>query len=236
MKTIAIVALSGGMDSCVTAASAHREHELALLHICYGQRTETRELTAFNDIADHYHVPPTRRRVIPAPHFGLIGGSSLTDPRIKAGDTGYGKGDIPATYVPFRNAFILSIAVAWAEIEGIEKIFIGVTEPDSPGYPDCRPSFIAAFNRVIETGTRPETVISIETPLISMNKAAIVRKGMQLNAPLHLTWSCYFQSGRAACGRCDSCRQRLKGFKEAGLKDPLRYKIEEVCNSDSGLT
>jgi len=231
-KDLAVVLVSGGMDSCVTAAIANETYALAFLHVNYGQRTEARELRAFHAIADHYRS--TMRLSVSLEHLKIIGGSALTDenipvPEVPAstpsppGGEGRGEGEIPPTYVPFRNAHLLSIATSWAEVIGATRIFIGAVEEDSSGYPDCREVFYDAFNRVIETGTKPETLIRIVTPLIHLKKSAIVRRGVELGAPLHLTWSCYQNSDRA-CGRCESCALRLKGFREAGVKDPIPYE------------
>src|SRR5512134_1779852 len=237
-KELAVVLVSGGMDSCVTVAIANETYRLALLHVNYGQRTEDRELRAFNEIAGHYKAE--KRLVVSIEHLKVIGGSALTDTNIpvpelrnsntlvpELGSTHSAirnpQSEIPVTYVPFRNAHLLSIAVSWAEVIGATKIFIGAVEEDSSGYPDCRETFYQAFNKVIEMGTKPETRIEIVTPLIHMKKAEIVKRGMELKAPLHLTWSCY-QSSDKACGRCESCALRLKGFREAGIPDPLPYE------------
>ena len=228
-KELAIVLVSGGMDSCVTAAIAHRQYRLALLHVNYGQRTEARELRAFNDTADFYKAE--NRLIVSIEHLKVIGGSALTDENIPVPETGSQsalrnlQSTIPITYVPFRNAHLLSIAVSWAEVIGATKIFIGAVEEDSSGYPDCREVFYDAFNKVIEMGTKPETRITIGTPLIHMKKAEIVKKGVELGAPLNLTWSCY-QNSDKSCGRCESCVLRLKGFQEAGVKDPIPYESQ----------
>jgi 7-cyano-7-deazaguanine synthase len=230
MKTdLAIVLVSGGMDSCVCAAIADREYQIAFLHVNYGQRTELRELRAFNEIADHYKV--IKRLSVSLEHLKVIGGSALTDSSIPVPEADFlsmqastfKTSVIPITYVPFRNAHLLSIATSWAEVIEARKIFIGAVEEDSSGYPDCRESFYQAFNKVIEVGTKPETRVEIITPLIHLNKSEIVRKGTQLGAPLKLTWSCY-QNNEKACGRCESCVLRLKGFIEAGIKDPILYE------------
>lgn len=225
---LAIVLVSGGMDSCVTAAIAHKTYRLAFLHVNYGQRTEARELRAFNDIADFYKAE--KRLTVSIEHLKMIGGSSLTDSSIPVPESGSSnsafhipQSAIPSTYVPFRNAHLLSIATSWAEVINANKIFIGAVEEDSSGYPDCREVFYRAFNKVIEVGTRPETRIEIVTPLIHMKKSAIVRESAKMNAPLHLTWSCY-QNSDKACGRCESCELRLKGFSEAGVTDPISYE------------
>lgn len=222
--TQAVVLVSGGMDSCVTAALAHAAgHALRFLHLNYGQRTERRELRAFHDLADFYGVPPEGRLVVSIEHLAKIGGSSLTDPNIPVREADLDAPDIPTSYVPFRNAHILSIAVSWAEVRGAERIYIGAVYEDSSGYPDCRPEYYAAFNEVIRLGTAAGN-IRIETPIIYLTKEQIVQKGMELGAPLHLTWSCY-QREDLACGVCDSCALRLRGFRRAGLEDPIPYAV-----------
>lgn len=220
-KKIAVVAVSGGLDSCVTAAIAKENYRLALTHINYGQRTETRELKAFNDIAEHYNVE--KKLVIDYGHLSRIGGSSLTDDSIEVPKADLMNEEVPSSYVPFRNANILSACTSWAEVLDAEVIFMGAVFEDSSGYPDCRPDFFEAFNKVIKLGTRPETKIKIETPIIHLNKSEIIAKGIELNAPLHLTWSCY-QNEDEACGECDSCALRLRGFQTAGIGDPIPYK------------
>ncbi|MBI1987620.1 MAG: 7-cyano-7-deazaguanine synthase QueC [Nitrospinae bacterium] len=217
----AVVLVSGGLDSCVTAAIADLDYRLAFLHLNYGQRTEERELRAFHEIADYYRVE--KRLVASVAYLKEIGGSSLTDEAIPVSLADLDNPNIPTSYIPFRNAHLLSVAVSWGEVLGACKIFIGVVEEDSSGYPDCREEFYRAFNRVIALGTRPETRIEILTPLIRMTKAEIVRKGAELQAPLGLTWSCY-QGNERACGRCDSCALRLRGFARAGLPDPILYE------------
>jgi 7-cyano-7-deazaguanine synthase len=209
------------MDSCVTAAIARDENaRLAFLHVSYGQRTEARERRAFNDIAHHYAVE--ERLEVSIEHLTRIGGSSLTDEKIAVSDADLASKEIPTSYVPFRNANMLSIAVSWAEVIGATAIYFGAVAEDSSGYPDCRPEFYEAFQKVIDTGTKPETRIEIRTPIIQMTKAEIVRKGVELNAPLHLTWSCY-RNADLACGTCDSCALRLRGFEQAGVEDPIGY-------------
>lgn len=208
------------MDSCVTTALAAGECELAMLHISYGQRTERRELKAFNEIADFYRA--ARRMTVSLAHLAQIGGSSLTDPRIEVSPANLESKEIPTSYVPFRNAHLLSIATSWAEVIGAGRIYIGAVAEDSSGYPDCRPEYYEAFNRVIDVGTKPTTKIEIVTPVIHLRKSEIVRSGVELGAPLHLSWSCY-QNEDLACGQCDSCALRLRGFREAGLTDPLPY-------------
>lgn len=217
----AIVLVSGGMDSCVTAAIAGNESdELALLHISYGQRTEHRERQAFNDIADHYGVE--KRLNVSIEYLAKIGGSSLTDANIAVADADLASTEIPTSYVPFRNANMLAIATSWAEVIGAASIYIGAVFEDSSGYPDCRPEFYAAFQQTINTGTKPDTHIEIRTPIIEITKAEIVKKGIELNAPLHLTWSCY-RAEEFACGTCDSCALRLRGFEMADATDPIKY-------------
>jgi 7-cyano-7-deazaguanine synthase len=222
MNSKAVVLVSGGMDSLVTAAIASREHELCFLHLNYGQRTEKRELKAFNDIADYYKI--TQRLAINAEYLSHIGGSSLTDKNIDISNADLDYNGIPSSYVPFRNANILSIAISWAEVIGANKIFIGAVEEDSTGYPDCREVFYKAFNRVIELGTKPDTKILVETPIIHLKKHEIIKKGMELNAPFELSWSCY-QNEEKACGVCDSCALRLRGFQLAGFDDPIDYEL-----------
>lgn len=224
-KPKGIVLLSGGMDSCVTAAMANQTHRLAVLHASYGQRTESRERRAFEEIADFYGV--TERLVARFDVFRQIGGSALTDQKIAVPATGEAlaaQAEIPITYVPFRNAHFLSAAVSWAEVIGATAIFIGAVAEDSSGYPDCRPSYYRAFEQVIKEGTRPETDIRIVTSVIGMRKSEIVRRGIELGAPLDRTWSCY-QFDDEACGTCDSCRLRLRAFAEAGSQDPIAYRV-----------
>jgi 7-cyano-7-deazaguanine synthase len=209
------------MDSCVTAEIARGENdELAFLHVSYGQRTEVRERKAFNDIGDFYGVE--QRLDISIEHLAMIGGSSLTDKTIDVTEANVESKEIPTSYVPFRNANMLSIAVSWAEVIGATAIYIGAVAEDSSGYPDCRPEFYDAFQKAIDAGTKPETHIEIRTPIICLSKAEIVKKGIELNAPLHLSWSCY-RSEDLACGTCDSCALRLRGFDQAGAKDPIAY-------------
>ena len=209
------------MDSCVAAAIANEEcDELYFLHANYGHRTEKRERKAFYDIAKYYGA---KTMEVDLDYLKNIGGSALTDSNIDVPEADLGRKEIPVTYVPFRNANLLSIATSWAEVIGAERIYIGAVFEDSSGYPDCRPEFYEAFNKVIEIGTKPETKIEVVTPIIHMRKSEIVRKGVELKAPLHLTWSCYVSNGPKACGKCDSCVLRLKGFREAGIEDPIEY-------------
>jgi 7-cyano-7-deazaguanine synthase len=225
----AVVLLSGGMDSCVSTAIARHERgaeNIALLHAGYGQRTERRERRAFEEIADFYGV--RERLVVELDHFRAIGGSALTDEKIavpenELGPPGPAGSAIPVTYVPFRNAHFLSVAVSWAEVVGAAAIYIGAVAEDSSGYPDCRPEYYQVFQELIRVGTRPETQVAIVTPVIRMKKSEIIRRGFELGAPLHLTWSCY-QEEETACGVCDSCLLRLRAFAEAGATDPIPYR------------
>ena len=225
----AVVLLSGGMDSCVCTAIACEKHgaqNVALLHAGYGQRTQARERKSFDDIAGFYGVH--QRLIVQLDHFRPIGGSALTDKTIAVPENDstasapHGSA-IPVTYVPFRNAHFLSVAVSWAEVIGAGAVYIGAVAEDSSGYPDCREEYYKVFQELVRVGTRPETHISIATPVIRMKKSEIIRRGSQLGAPLHLTWSCY-QDEEKACGACDSCRLRLRAFAEAGLTDPIPYR------------
>ncbi|MGH9585844.1 MAG: 7-cyano-7-deazaguanine synthase QueC [Acidobacteriaceae bacterium] len=218
----AVVSLSGGMDSAVCAAIAARDFEAYALHFSYGQRTEQRELESARAIAEQLGFQDFLHLKIDL--FRQIGGSALTDSSIavpKASDSDPIGESIPITYVPFRNAHFLAAAVSWAEVLGAQTIFIGAVEPDSSGYPDCRPAYYEAFQQLIRTGTR-EGSIKIETPLIHLRKKEIVALGLELNAPFHLTWSCY-SSAEAACGECESCMLRLRAFRDAGISDPIPY-------------
>jgi len=225
----AVVLLSGGMDSCVCAAMAVQKHgaeHVALLHAGYGQRTQTRERQAFESIADFYGVH--QRLVVQLDHFRVIGGSALTDASIAVPERQHISSnpraiEIPVTYVPFRNAHFLSVAVSWAEVLGAHSVYIGAVAEDSSGYPDCRPEYYRVFQDLIRVGTRPETRIEIATPVIALKKSEIIRKGIELGAPLHLTWSCY-QSEDSPCGVCDSCLLRMRAFAEAGASDPISQR------------
>ena len=212
------------MDSCVTAAIANESHELALLHASYGQRTERRERRAFDEIADFYGAD--ERLMIRLDSLAKIGGSALTDTGITVPESGESlthASGVPVTYVPFRNAHFLSAAVSWAEVIGANAIFVGAVAEDSSGYPDCRAEYYEVFQELVRVGTRPETEINIETPVIRLKKNEIIRRGLELGAPLHLTWSCY-QGEDRACGVCDSCLLRLAAFAEAGVADPIPYR------------
>jgi 7-cyano-7-deazaguanine synthase len=227
----AVVLLSGGMDSCVSAAIAQLTNDVALLHASYGQRTARRERRAFDAIADFYGV--SERLVVELNYFPAIGASALTDSRIAVPEQNHlpsgahqnnlHAGEIPVTYVPFRNAHFLSVAVSWAEALGANAVYIGAVAEDSSGYPDCRPEYYRVFQELVKVGTRPETRIEIATPVIAMRKTEIIQRGIALGAPLHLTWSCY-QGEDLACGVCDSCVLRLRAFEQAGRVDPIAYR------------
>ena len=227
-KPRSVVLLSGGMDSSVCAALAVRESEASALHISYGQRTESRERVAFEKICDRLGI--ARRLAVRNEVLSKVGGSALTDKGIAVPQAGeqIGGGEIPITYVPFRNAHFLSAAVSWAEVLGATRIYIGAVEQDSSGYPDCRPAYYDAFNQVIRTGTR-ERDISIVTPLIALRKSEIVKVGNEVGAPFDLTWSCYAREDRA-CGVCESCQLRLRAFEEAGVADPIPYAQQPAAN------
>jgi len=219
-KSRAVVLLSGGMDSCVCAALAVRDGDAAAVHISYGQRTEERERRSFLDICDRLGIE--QHLVVRNEALRVIGGSALTDTRIPVPDSHAVGQQIPVTYVPFRNAHFLAVAVSWAEVLSAERVYIGAVEPDSSGYPDCRPSYYQAFNEVVKAGTR-EGRIEILTPLIHLRKHEIVTLGLELGAPFDLTWSCYSREDRA-CGVCDSCVLRLRAFRQAGIVDPIPYE------------
>jgi 7-cyano-7-deazaguanine synthase len=223
----AVVLLSGGMDSCVCAALAVRDYNAAALHISYGQRTEDRERQSFLAICQRLKIQD--KLLVRNEALCAIGGSALTDKNIAVPESHAIGHDIPVTYVPFRNAHFLAVAVSWAEVLGAGKVFIGAVEQDSSGYPDCRPAYYEAFNRVIKAGTK-EGTIEIVTPLIHLRKAEIVRLGLELDAPFDLTWSCYSRQDRA-CGLCDSCVLRLRAFAAAGAPDPIPYAEKELLNS-----
>lgn len=227
-RSRAVVCLSGGMDSAVAAAIARETRDVLLLHANYGQRTEARELRAFHALADRWGIAAAARLVVDFTSLKTIGGSSLTDERIPVRHGEPVVGEIPATYVPFRNAHLLSAAVSWAEVAGAAAVVIGAVEADSSGYPDCRAGFFHAFEAAVRLGTRPEARIAIETPVIDLSKGAIVRRGLSLSVPFELTWSCY-ESSDEACGTCESCVLRLRGFAEAGATDPIPYRAHPAA-------
>lgn len=219
----AIVLLSGGMDSLVCAGLAVRDNkDVYFVHMDYGQKTSLKERECFDNISDFYHIPLQRRKVIDMTFLKQIGGSSLTDETMEVQSANLDNREIPDSYVPFRNSIILSLAVSWAEVVGAQKLYIGANHEDSPGYPDCRPSYYQAFAKVIEEGTKAAD-IKIITPVISLRKAEIVKLGQDLKVPFNMSWSCY-KSGVKACGACDSCALRLRGFKEAQVIDPIIYQ------------
>jgi 7-cyano-7-deazaguanine synthase len=218
-KSRAVVLLSGGMDSCVCAALAVRDHDVAAVHVSYGQRTEERERRAFVAVCDRLGI--RNRLLVRNEALAAIGGSALTDENIAVPHSHALGRDIPVTYVPFRNAHFLSVAVSWAEVLDAQSIYIGAVEQDSSGYPDCRPAYYRAFNDVVKAGTK-QGRIQIVTPLIGMRKAEIVRLGLELGVPFDLTWSCYSRED-SACAVCDSCVLRLRAFHEAGAVDPIPY-------------
>ena len=214
------------MDSAVTAALARRTHDLALLHANYGQRTESRELSSFEALADRFGIASERRLVVDFTSLRQIGGSSLTDRSIAVRHGEPEEGVVPSSYVPFRNAHLLAASTSWAEVIGASAIFVGAVEADSSGYPDCRPAFFRAFAEAIRLGTRADTRISIETPVIAMSKAEIIGRGLALSVPFELTWSCY-EANEEACGECESCRLRLAAFERSSARDPIRYRLRD---------
>jgi len=219
---LAIVLVSGGMDSVTVAAMAKDEgYDLAFLHLDYGQKTSRKEFECFQKILNHYNLPLNRTCVVDMSFLKAIGGSSLTDESIAVTDFDGDSDVIPSSYVPFRNAHIISTAVSWAEVLGATAIYIGANHEDSPGYPDCRPEYYEAFNKLIKVGTKAGN-IEVKTPIIHMRKSEIIKTAVNLKAPLELSWSCYAKED-LACGVCDSCALRLRGFKEAGLEDPIKY-------------
>ena len=220
-RPFAVVCVSGGMDSCVTAAIAAQTERLAFLHANYGQRTEAKEAACFHALADHFRAE--HRLVVDFSALRAIGGSSLTDPRLPVREGEPLPGVIPTSYVPFRNAHLLAAATSWGEVLGARALYVGAVWEDSSGYPDCRPQFYRAYQEAIREGTRPETDIRIVTPVIGLTKADIVRRGLELGAPFAKTWSCY-QADDESCGVCESCRLRRKGFEEAGAADPIPYR------------
>ena len=225
---LAVVLLSGGMDSLTTAGLAQRDgFDLALIHFNYGQRTEEAEARAFARIADYFGLPAGRRLTAHTNFFTQAGSSALTTAAIAVPEADLSSQAIPVTYVPFRNAVLLSMAVGWAEVIGARRVYYGAVSQDSSGYPDCRPSFIEAFNHLVTEGTKPGGGIEVHAPLVNLNKAQIVTLALSLGLPLEFTWSCYSRND-LACGTCDSCALRLRGFEQAGQKDPLRYAAKAI--------
>ena len=222
-KPLGIALCSGGMDSLVMAEFVTRESELCLLHVNYGQRTEAKELACFHAIAEHLSVPARRRLVVDISHLKKIGGSALTDDAIGVPDADLRRKGVPVTYVPFRNAHLVAIAVSWAEVIGARNIYIGAVEADSSGYPDCRPEFYEAMNEAIRRGTKEGSGIEVKAPFIRLMKKDLVLMGKSMGVPFDRSWSCY-RDGVKACGECDSCALRLRAFAEAGVEDPLPYE------------
>jgi len=218
----AVVLISGGINSCVTASLAAKRYNLCFLHLSYGQRVEKRELKSYKELVANFKVK--KRLVANVKYFKDIGGSSLTDKKINISKADSGPQKFPTSYVPFFNTHLMSIAVSWAEILGAEKIFIGVDKDQGIIYPDCRAKYFNALSRVIKEGTKPETEISIETPLISLRKKDVIGKGKDLKLPFHQTWSCY-KNNDIACGECEGCVNRLRAFKEADFFDPIEYMV-----------
>jgi 7-cyano-7-deazaguanine synthase len=221
-KPKGVVLVSGGMDSLVLAAFAPRESETALLHVNYGQRTEKKELACFHAIADH--LKARERLAVDIGYLRAIGGSALTDPSIAVPEADLRREGIPVTYVPFRNAHLVCIAVSWAEVIGAKYIYIGAVDADSSGYPDCRPAFYEAMNEAVRLGTKDGSGITVQAPFIGLLKKDIVLLGRSLGVPFEKSWSCY-NDGARACGRCDSCALRLRAFAQAGVRDPLEYEV-----------
>lgn len=221
-KDLAIVLVSGGMDSVTVAAMAHEKHKsLAFLHLDYGQKTKNKEKQCFDLIAKHYGIPKNHQKVVDMSFLQQIGGSSLTDDSMNVTDFEGDSDEIPSSYVPFRNTHIIAIAVSWAEILGASNIYIGANYEDSPGYPDCRPEYYEAYNKLISVGTK-DGGIEIQTPVLRMTKPEIIEAARKLNAPLEMSWSCYAREDKA-CGTCDSCALRLRAFKKLNLEDPIEY-------------
>jgi 7-cyano-7-deazaguanine synthase len=220
MSKKAVCIISGGMDSALSAKIAQNEgYDIIALHFNYNQRTQQKELESYRKIIKELNVINSYE--IDLPFFSQIGASALTDTTIDVPTGGLEDG-VPITYVPFRNGIFLSIAASIAEKHQATAIYIGVVQEDSSGYPDCRDSYIKAMQQAINLGTKDETKITIQMPLVHLSKAQIVQKSIELNVPLQYTWSCYKNEDKA-CGVCDSCRLRLRGFEQAGCKDPIEY-------------
>ncbi len=223
MKTKGIVLLSGGMDSLVCAAIAARDcDELYFLHLNYGQKTEARELKSFHQLTEFYE--PQDTMIVDVSYLKQIGGSSLTDDSIEVKDY-TGDSAVPDSYVPFRNANLVTVAVSWAEVIGAQRIYVGAVEEDSSGYPDCREAFYKALESAVDLGTKDDTKIKLFTPIIHKTKPEIIKLGLELEVPFQYSWSCY-KNNELACGVCDSCVLRINSFKKAGVKDPIDYAIE----------
>ena len=219
----AVVLVSGGMDSATAAYEAMEAgYEPYFLHTSYGQRTEDKEFECARALADE--VAAADFLHVETGHLAAVGGSSLTDDGIEVDDADMENDEVPATYVPFRNANLLSMAVSYAEANDCDAVFAGAHSEDYAGYPDCRPEFFEAFERMVEVGTKPETGIEIEVPFVEWSKTDIAERGAELDVPFGITWSCY-RDEAPACGTCDSCAYRLQAFRSAGLRDPIEYEV-----------
>jgi 7-cyano-7-deazaguanine synthase len=219
----AVCLLSGGMDSSTIAYLARNEgYDILALHLNYGQRTEEKERACARKIAGMLDAKDFVE--VDVGYFSRFGSSSLTDPKIAVEGFDPARAHVPNTYVPFRNANLLSIATSYAESRNADAIFIGVQSLDYSGYPDCRPQFIDAFQRVIDLGTKDTTHISLNTPFITMTKADILRVGLALGVPYKDTWSCY-RNNTKACGTCGSCHFRKEAFAQVGIPDPIEYEV-----------
>ncbi|NYT07016.1 MAG: 7-cyano-7-deazaguanine synthase QueC [Methanomicrobiales archaeon] len=221
----AICLVSGGMDSATLAYHARDQgYDLICLHFNYGQRTEGKERASAQKIADLLGAEEFIE--VDLAYLTRFGGSSLTDHRLAVDRFRDDREGVPNTYVPFRNANLLSIATSCAEARGAGAVFIGVQSQDYSGYPDCRPQFIEAFQRVVDTGTRDETRITIKAPFLNMTKQDILALGRTLGVPYEHTWSCY-QNEERACGVCGACHFRKAAFEALGMKDPIPYEGED---------
>ncbi|WP_277552848.1 7-cyano-7-deazaguanine synthase QueC [Halobaculum limi] len=220
----AVVLVSGGMDSATTAYEARdRGYDLHFLHTSYGQNTETKEFECAEALREEMGVEGFLH--IETDHLARIGASSLTDAAMAVEDADMDAEDdeIPSSYVPFRNANLLSMAVSYAEANDCEAVFVGAHSEDYSGYPDCRPEFFEAFEQMVDVGTKPETDIDIVVPFVTDSKTDIARRGTNLGVPYDLTWSCY-RDEEPACGTCDACAFRLQAFQRLGIEDPIAYE------------
>ncbi|WP_129115608.1 7-cyano-7-deazaguanine synthase QueC [Halegenticoccus tardaugens] len=217
----AVVLLSGGMDSATAAYEANaRGYDLSCLHTSYGQKTETKEYECARTLADELGAEDFLH--IETDHLKRIGASSLTDAELDVADADLDGSEVPTSYVPFRNANLLAMAVSYAEASGCDAVFVGAHSEDYAGYPDCRPEFFEAFAALVDVGTKPETDVAIEVPFVENSKTDIVARGVELGVPFEHTWSCY-RATEPACGTCDSCAYRLQAFQTVGVEDPIDY-------------
>lgn len=217
----AVALLSGGMDSATAAAEAiDRGYELYALHASYGQNTQSKERECAQRLAEAFGAAEFLR--VETGHLAAVGASSLTDDTVDVDDADLGSDEIPSSYVPFRNANLLAMAVSYAEARECDAVFVGAHAEDSAGYPDCRPEFFEAFQSVVDAGTRPETEIDVEAPFVGHSKTEIAERGLELGVPYEHTWSCY-RDEEPACGTCDACARRLEAFRRAGSRDPVDY-------------